>query len=51
MDGRIPADQRNLICASFLLQAVLVDFQKQKVCFTDGSSKKYDQLLIATGSQ
>ncbi|KFO94797.1 Apoptosis-inducing factor 3, partial [Buceros rhinoceros silvestris] len=31
-------------------EAVSVDFQKQKVCFTDGSSEKYDQLLIATGS-
>lgn len=40
-----------LIFASFLLQAVSVDFQKQKVCFMDGSSQKYNQLLIATGSQ
>lgn len=40
-----------LIFASFLLQAVSVDFQKQKVHFMDGSSQKYNQLLIATGSQ
>uniref|UniRef100_A0A663E6D8 Rieske domain-containing protein n=1 Tax=Aquila chrysaetos chrysaetos TaxID=223781 RepID=A0A663E6D8_AQUCH len=39
-----------LIFASFLLQAVSVDFQKQKVCFMDGSSQKYNRLLIATGS-
>uniref|UniRef100_A0A8C2TGJ5 FAD/NAD(P)-binding domain-containing protein n=1 Tax=Coturnix japonica TaxID=93934 RepID=A0A8C2TGJ5_COTJA len=32
-----------------LLQAVSVDFQKQKVRFMDGSSQKYNQLLIATG--
>ncbi|NXE11166.1 AIFM3 factor, partial [Lophotis ruficrista] len=31
-------------------EAVSVDFQKQKVCFMDGSSQKYHQLLIATGS-
>ncbi|KGL93409.1 Apoptosis-inducing factor 3, partial [Charadrius vociferus] len=31
-------------------EAVSVDFQKQKVCFMDGSSQKYNQLLIATGS-
>uniref|UniRef100_A0A663MLL5 Rieske domain-containing protein n=1 Tax=Athene cunicularia TaxID=194338 RepID=A0A663MLL5_ATHCN len=37
-----------LIFASFLLQAVSVDFQKQKVHFMDGSSQKYNQLLIAT---
>ncbi|XP_010022843.1 PREDICTED: apoptosis-inducing factor 3-like, partial [Nestor notabilis] len=30
-------------------EAASVDFQKQKVQFTDGSSQKYDQLLIATG--
>lgn len=40
-----------LIFASFLLQAAWVDFQKQKVHFMDGSSQKYNQLLIATGSQ
>lgn len=40
-----------LIFASFLLQAVSVDFQKQKVHFMDGSSQKYNQLLIAIGSQ
>uniref|UniRef100_A0A8C8AMY1 FAD/NAD(P)-binding domain-containing protein n=1 Tax=Otus sunia TaxID=257818 RepID=A0A8C8AMY1_9STRI len=39
-----------MIFASFLLQAVSVDFQKQKVRFMDGSSQKYNQLLIATGS-
>ncbi|NXM50263.1 AIFM3 factor, partial [Gymnorhina tibicen] len=32
-------------------EAVSVDFQKQKVHFTDGSSQKYHQLLIATGSR
>ncbi|KAM6296475.1 apoptosis-inducing factor 3-like [Aegotheles albertisi] len=31
-------------------EAVWVDFQKQKVHFRDGSSQKYNQLLIATGS-
>ncbi|XP_005439970.3 apoptosis-inducing factor 3-like [Falco cherrug] len=31
-------------------EAVSVDFQKQKVYFMDGSSQKYNQLLIATGS-
>ncbi|XP_074778747.1 apoptosis-inducing factor 3-like [Athene noctua] len=31
-------------------EAVSVDFQKQKVHFMDGSSQKYNQLLIATGS-
>ncbi|KFV50401.1 Apoptosis-inducing factor 3, partial [Tyto alba] len=31
-------------------EAVSVDFQKQKVRFLDGSSQKYNQLLIATGS-
>ncbi|NXG17309.1 AIFM3 factor, partial [Grallaria varia] len=31
-------------------EAVSVDFQKQKVRFVDGSSQKYHQLLIATGS-
>ncbi|NXS26489.1 AIFM3 factor, partial [Pomatostomus ruficeps] len=31
-------------------EAVSVDFQKQKVHFMDGSSQKYHQLLIATGS-
>ncbi|KFV19865.1 Apoptosis-inducing factor 3, partial [Tauraco erythrolophus] len=31
-------------------EAVSVDFQKQKVRFMDGSSLKYNQLLIATGS-
>ncbi|NXM61657.1 AIFM3 factor, partial [Illadopsis cleaveri] len=31
-------------------EAVSVDFQKQRVCFMDGSSQKYQQLLIATGS-
>ncbi|NXM16608.1 AIFM3 factor, partial [Ploceus nigricollis] len=31
-------------------EAVEVDFQKQKVHFMDGSSQKYQQLLIATGS-
>ncbi|NXV78961.1 AIFM3 factor, partial [Atlantisia rogersi] len=31
-------------------EAVSVDFQKQKVHFMDGSSQKYSQLLIATGS-
>ncbi|XP_053851882.1 apoptosis-inducing factor 3-like isoform X3 [Vidua macroura] len=31
-------------------EAVSVDFQEQKVHFTDGSSQKYHQLLIATGS-
>ncbi|NWV00777.1 AIFM3 factor, partial [Upupa epops] len=31
-------------------EAASVDFQKQKVSFTDGSSQKYNQLLIATGS-
>ncbi|NWV46499.1 AIFM3 factor, partial [Daphoenositta chrysoptera] len=31
-------------------EAVWVDFQKQKVLFMDGSSQKYHQLLIATGS-
>ncbi|NXN96907.1 AIFM3 factor, partial [Rhinopomastus cyanomelas] len=31
-------------------EAVSVDFQKQKVSFADGSSQKYNQLLIATGS-
>ncbi|KFV93562.1 Apoptosis-inducing factor 3, partial [Eurypyga helias] len=31
-------------------EAVSVDFQKQKVRFMDGSSQKYNQLLIATGS-
>ncbi|XP_069729853.1 apoptosis-inducing factor 3-like [Phaenicophaeus curvirostris] len=30
-------------------EAVSVDFQKQKVRFVDGSSQKYNQLLIATG--
>ncbi|XP_021271519.1 apoptosis-inducing factor 3-like isoform X1 [Numida meleagris] len=30
-------------------EAVSVDFQKQKVRFMDGSSQKYNQLLIATG--
>uniref|UniRef100_A0A8D2NFN9 Rieske domain-containing protein n=1 Tax=Zonotrichia albicollis TaxID=44394 RepID=A0A8D2NFN9_ZONAL len=38
------------IPAPSLLQAVSVDFQKQKVHFMDGSSQKYHQLLIATGS-
>ncbi|NXK81724.1 AIFM3 factor, partial [Amazona guildingii] len=32
-------------------EAVAVDFQKQKVHFMDGSSQKYNQLLIATGCQ
>lgn len=41
----------SLICVPSLLQAVSVDFQKQKVRFMDGSSQKYHQLLIATGSQ
>uniref|UniRef100_A0A674HSK2 FAD/NAD(P)-binding domain-containing protein n=1 Tax=Taeniopygia guttata TaxID=59729 RepID=A0A674HSK2_TAEGU len=36
--------------APSLLQAVWVDFQKQKVHFMDGSCQKYQQLLIATGS-
>ncbi|XP_053817558.1 apoptosis-inducing factor 3-like isoform X3 [Vidua chalybeata] len=31
-------------------EAASVDFQEQKVHFTDGSSQKYHQLLIATGS-
>ncbi|NWX20990.1 AIFM3 factor, partial [Aegotheles bennettii] len=31
-------------------EAVWVDFQKQKVHFKDGSSQKYNQLLIAVGS-
>ncbi|NXW73423.1 AIFM3 factor, partial [Hirundo rustica] len=31
-------------------EAVSVDFQKQRVRFVDGSSQKYHQLLIATGS-
>ncbi|XP_009583374.1 PREDICTED: apoptosis-inducing factor 3-like [Fulmarus glacialis] len=31
-------------------EAVSVDFQKRKVHFMDGSSQKYNQLLIATGS-
>ncbi|XP_009467904.1 PREDICTED: apoptosis-inducing factor 3-like, partial [Nipponia nippon] len=31
-------------------EAASVDFQKQKVCFVDGCSQKYNQLLIATGS-
>ncbi|NXQ22550.1 AIFM3 factor, partial [Peucedramus taeniatus] len=31
-------------------EAVSVDFQRQKVHFMDGSSQKYHQLLIATGS-
>ncbi|NWU84996.1 AIFM3 factor, partial [Onychorhynchus coronatus] len=31
-------------------EAVSVDFQKQQVSFMDGSSQKYHQLLIATGS-
>ncbi|NXG59885.1 AIFM3 factor, partial [Hemiprocne comata] len=31
-------------------EAVLVDFQKQKVHFMDGSSQKYNRLLIAAGS-
>ncbi|NWR36934.1 AIFM3 factor, partial [Tachuris rubrigastra] len=31
-------------------EAVSVDFQKQQVRFMDGSSQKYHQLLIATGS-
>lgn len=39
------------VFASFLPQAVAVDFQKQKVHFMDGSSHKYNQLLIATGCQ
>uniref|UniRef100_A0A8B9FYW1 Rieske domain-containing protein n=1 Tax=Amazona collaria TaxID=241587 RepID=A0A8B9FYW1_9PSIT len=39
------------VSASFLPQAVAVDFQKQKVHFMDGSSQKYNQLLIATGCQ
>ncbi|XP_048822910.1 apoptosis-inducing factor 3-like isoform X1 [Lagopus muta] len=30
-------------------EAASVDFQKQKVRFMDGSSQKYNQLLIATG--
>ncbi|POI24320.1 hypothetical protein CIB84_011930, partial [Bambusicola thoracicus] len=34
---------------SKLTKAVSVDFQKQKVHFMDGSSQKYNQLLIATG--
>ncbi|OXB58121.1 hypothetical protein ASZ78_012526 [Callipepla squamata] len=34
---------------SKLSKAVSVDFQKQKVRFMDGSSQKYNQLLIATG--
>lgn len=46
-------DQENasLIFTSCLLQAASVDFQKQKVRFMDGSSQKYNQLLIATGGQ
>uniref|UniRef100_A0A8C3NXF0 Rieske domain-containing protein n=1 Tax=Cyanoderma ruficeps TaxID=181631 RepID=A0A8C3NXF0_9PASS len=39
-----------LACGPSLLQAVSVDFQKQRVRFMDGSSQKYQQLLIATGS-
>ncbi|XP_054066255.1 apoptosis-inducing factor 3-like [Rissa tridactyla] len=31
-------------------EAASVDFQKQKVRFMDGSSQKYNRLLIATGS-
>ncbi|NWT16872.1 AIFM3 factor, partial [Vireo altiloquus] len=31
-------------------EAVSVDFQRQRVRFMDGSSQKYHQLLIATGS-
>ncbi|NXH77309.1 AIFM3 factor, partial [Hydrobates tethys] len=31
-------------------EAASVDFQKQKVRFMDGTSQKYNQLLIATGS-
>ncbi|NXE52081.1 AIFM3 factor, partial [Casuarius casuarius] len=31
-------------------EAVSVDFQRQKVCFVNGSSQKYNHLLIATGS-
>ncbi|NXO29757.1 AIFM3 factor, partial [Cisticola juncidis] len=31
-------------------EAVSVDFQRQRVRFMDGSSQKYQQLLIATGS-
>lgn len=41
----------SLIFTSSLLQTVSVDFQKQKVHFMDGSSQKYNQLLIATGGQ
>lgn len=41
----------SLIFTSPLLQAASVDFQKQKVHFMDGSSQKYNQLLIATGGQ
>lgn len=65
MDGSVPAMGRgidvggqkqtrksaSLIFTSPLLQAVSVDFQKQKVHFMDGSSQKYNQLLIATGGQ
>lgn len=51
MAGHHRAEGAFLIFASFVLQAVSVDFQKQKVHFKDGSSQKYNQLLIATGSQ
>ncbi|XP_028941651.1 apoptosis-inducing factor 3-like, partial [Antrostomus carolinensis] len=39
------------LCIEFWTEkeAVSVDFQKQKVRFMDGSSQKYNQLLIATG--
>lgn len=33
------------------LQAVSIDTKGQKAQFKDGSSQRYDQLLIATGSR
>uniref|UniRef100_A0A8D2NAM7 Rieske domain-containing protein n=1 Tax=Zonotrichia albicollis TaxID=44394 RepID=A0A8D2NAM7_ZONAL len=56
-EKHVPYDKSKLSKVTMLsnvtraaLCQVSVDFQKQKVHFMDGSSQKYHQLLIATGS-
>uniref|UniRef100_U3JVU9 Rieske domain-containing protein n=1 Tax=Ficedula albicollis TaxID=59894 RepID=U3JVU9_FICAL len=49
-EKHVPYDKSKLSKVLPRNKAVSVDFQKQKVHFVDGSSQKYHQLLIATGS-
>uniref|UniRef100_A0A8B9Q2Q6 Rieske domain-containing protein n=1 Tax=Apteryx owenii TaxID=8824 RepID=A0A8B9Q2Q6_APTOW len=48
--SKVCVDACLIFTSYLLLQAVSVDFQRQKVRFKNGSSQKYNHLLIATGS-